>query len=62
MPLDQYSDDPTPHQHCYHALRGIIAMVIPNGHTVQKCCKCEAIRTIHIDHANSWLPSSFQRS
>jgi hypothetical protein len=40
------------HEHCWHAYRGALHMVIPDGHTVQKCCKCEATRTIHMDHAH----------
>lgn len=27
-------------------------MVIKDGHTVQQCCKCQAIRQIHLDHAD----------
>lgn len=42
----------TGHQHCYHAYHGPIWMVIPDGHIVQKCCKCEATRLVHIDHAH----------
>lgn len=38
------------HEHCWHAHRGPIWMVIPNGHTVQQCCKCQATRTVHVDH------------
>lgn len=41
----------TQHEHCWHALRGPIWMVVPDGHTVQKCCGCNATRTIHVDHA-----------
>ncbi len=54
MPLDQHSDDPPSHQHCYHAIRaggGIVAWVIPKSHIVEICCKCDSIRTIHVDHA-----------
>ena len=42
--------DDESHDHCYHKLRGVIHMVIPDGHIIQKCCKCEEIRVIHIDH------------
>jgi hypothetical protein len=38
------------HEHCYHAFTGPIWMVVPPGHVVQKCCKCESVRTIHVDH------------
>lgn len=40
------------HEHCYHAYHGPIHMVIPDGHTVQKCCKCGTTRAIHMDHAH----------
>lgn len=36
--------------HCWHQKRGPIWMVVPDGHTVQECCKCHACRTIHVDH------------
>lgn len=39
------------HDHCWHQYRGPILMVIPDGHTIQNCCKCPETRTIHIDHA-----------
>lgn len=39
------------HEHCYHAYRGPMMMVIPDGHIVQKCCKCSSTRTVHADHA-----------
>jgi len=39
------------HQHCWHAHRGPIWMVVPNGHILQDCCKCHATRLIHVDHA-----------
>lgn len=38
------------HEHCWHMHRGPIWMVIPDGHVVQKCCKCPHTRTIHSDH------------
>jgi hypothetical protein len=38
------------HDHCWHAYRGPIWMVIPDGHVLEKCCKCETTRLIHIDH------------
>jgi len=25
-------------------------MVVPDGHTVQKCCSCSSMRTIHVEH------------
>jgi len=40
-----------PHEHCWHVYSGPIHMVIPNGHIVQQCCKCESTRTVHVDHA-----------
>jgi hypothetical protein len=39
------------HEHCWRMYRGPISMVIPDGHTVQQCCKCQTIRTVHVDHA-----------
>ncbi len=39
------------HKHCWHAKRGGVWMVIKDGHTVQECCKCSAIRQVHRDHA-----------
>ena len=38
--------------HCWHTFTGVIHMVVPDGHTVQKCCNCEEMRTIHRDHAH----------
>lgn len=38
------------HEHCWHAHRGPIWMVIPPGMTLQECCECHATRMIHIDH------------
>lgn len=35
---------------CYHAKKGPIMMVIPDGHIVQECCKCHNTRVVHIDH------------
>jgi hypothetical protein len=40
------------HEHCFHAFHGALLMVIPDGHVVQKCCKCSATRTIHVDHVH----------
>lgn len=40
------------HQHCFHDYRGPIHMVIPDGHILQKCCRCTSTRTIHVDHAH----------
>ena len=41
----------TQHEHHYHNYRGPFWMVIPDGHVLQKCCKCPATRAIHGDHA-----------
>lgn len=40
----------TNHQHCFHTFRGPIWMVVPDGHVLEKCCKCETTRLIHIEH------------
>ena len=45
------------HEHCWHQLRGPIWMVIPDGDTVQKCCRCEATRVVHIEHTHEASPS-----
>ncbi len=45
------------HEHCFHVYRGPIWMVIPDGHTVQKCCKCLTTRLVHVDHLNEWRRS-----
>ncbi len=39
------------HGCCYHTFRGVLFMVVPDGHTVQKCCGCENMRTVHVEHA-----------
>jgi len=39
-------------EHHFHAYRGPIHMVVPDGHIVQKCCKCEKTRVVHADHAH----------
>jgi hypothetical protein len=49
--LDERSKTKT-HEHCYHAYRGAIHMVIPDGHVLEKCCKCSETRLIHVDHAH----------
>lgn len=41
------------HEHCYHASTRPIMMLIPDGHTVQKCCECPATRTVHVDHVGT---------
>jgi len=38
------------HEHCYHSFRGPIHVVVPEGHVVEKCCKCHSTRVIHVDH------------
>jgi hypothetical protein len=38
------------HEHCLHPYRGAIHMVLPDGHTLMKCCKCEHTETKHRDH------------
>lgn len=44
------------HKHCWHLWEGPIWMVAPNGHIPQKCCVCEAMRTVHHDHAREHKP------
>jgi hypothetical protein len=50
------------HQHCWHAHRGPIWTVIPDGMILQNCCKCQATRMIHVDHTYSqWRPLKPER-
>lgn len=44
------SDD-TKHEHCWHLFRGPLMMVMPDGHVAEKCCECQAMRTIHAGHS-----------
>ena len=44
---------PREHKHCWHDYRGAIWMVIPDGHIVQKCCKCPKTRVIHAEHRST---------
>jgi hypothetical protein len=37
--------------HCWHAKHGAIWMVVKDGHVIQECCRCDATRSIHRDHA-----------
>jgi len=41
------------HQHCWHSYRGPILMVIKDGHVLEKCCECGAIRQVHIEHSSN---------
>lgn len=34
----------------WHLYTGVIHMVVPAGHVVQHCCKCDAMRTVHRAH------------
>ena len=43
-------DRESEHVHCWHAKRGPIWMVIQDGHVVQACCTCHAVRTVHVEH------------
>lgn len=51
----KFSDDDNC-DHCWHAKRGPIMMVIPDGHIVQECCKCHRTQTVHADHAHNTSP------
>lgn len=33
-----------------HLHHGPIHMVVPDGHVVESCCICQALRTIHMEH------------
>lgn len=39
------------HQHCWHMAEGPLLMQVKDGHLVQCCCKCQALRQIHRAHA-----------
>lgn len=36
--------------HCFHIVRGPWWMVVPDGHVLEKCCKCPRTRTVHAEH------------
>ena len=36
--------------HCWHPYTGPIHMVVPEGHVIEKCCKCDEHRTRHVGH------------
>lgn len=38
------------HECCYHRFTGPLLRIVPDGHVVQKCCKCDNTRTVHRDH------------
>lgn len=38
------------HTCCFHTFRGPLMMVVPDGHVVEKCCECDCMRTVHIEH------------
>lgn len=40
---------------CFHNFHGPIHRVIPYDHLVQQCCKCNKIRTIHVDHLSNFI-------
>lgn len=46
--------EPKSHEHCFHPYRGVLHMVVPDGHVVRKCCKCPKMETVHRGH--SWCP------
>lgn len=37
---------------CLHVFRGPIWMVVPDGHIVMQCCKCQCTKTVHAEHAH----------
>jgi hypothetical protein len=41
---------PPAHEHCMHPYRGVLHMVVPDGHVVIKCCECDHMETKHGDH------------
>lgn len=36
--------------HCWHMFMGAIHMVVRPGHVLEECCKCDALRQVHIEH------------
>lgn len=38
------------HEHCLRRYEGVIHMVIPDGHVLLKCCKCDHAEMRHHDH------------
>lgn len=49
---ERFVDVPREHEHCWHLHRGPLMMVLRDGHVVQNCCKCQATRTVHGEHAH----------
>jgi len=43
----------TRHEHCFHATRGALLIVLKDGYEHQTCCRCPETRTIHAGHANT---------
>jgi hypothetical protein len=37
--------------HCWHIYRGPVWQVLPDGHSVYKCCRCPARSSFHREHA-----------
>jgi hypothetical protein len=50
------------HKHCFHTYNGIIHMVIPDGHILEKCCQCPTTRLVHMEHRNERTSITFQRN
>lgn len=40
--------------HCWHLHTGALLLVVKDGHVVESCCKCNAMRQIHRDHRAEW--------
>lgn len=40
--------------HCWHRFMGWYHMVLPDGHVLQKCCKCPKTRSVHFAHIRSY--------
>lgn len=52
MPTDTQKIE-TRCQHCWHMLTGPIFMALKDGEIPQRCCKCDARRVVHQDHAHA---------
>lgn len=47
----QMADNHNNCDHCWHAKSGPYMMVLRDGCILQQCCKCDATKQVHKDHA-----------
>ncbi len=48
-----YAPAKGPCQHCFHRYEGPVWMVLPDGHVLEKCCRCGWAGNVHRDHAHA---------